>query len=420
MPRPRSAVPGYLHRKPTNQAYVVLKAADGRRRTVYLGEYNSPASRAEYARLLAGGPPVAKSNDTQCPPPGATVAEVLLAYLRFAATYYVGPDGRPTSELAEYRLAARGVRELFAPLPATELGPKKLAMIRDRWVASGMTRKDVNRRVGKVKRMFRWAAAEELVPPSVPAALATLLSLAKGRTPAPETEPIRPVAVDDVETVTPFVRPEVAGMVRVQLLTGMRPGEVCRLRPVDVDRSGGIWVFRPAGHKGAWRGKDRAVSIGPKAQAVLAEYWPTDPTDYVFSPRRAVESLRAERSAGRVTPRYPSHMQRNVAGGKSVKARQPAACYTQASYQKAVARGVVKANAARAKSNVADPLHGPNLPVVPHWHPNQLRHTHGTLVRKRFGLEAAQVALGHARADVTEIYAERDSDLAAVIAAELG
>ncbi len=57
---------------------------------------------------------------------------------------------------------------------------------------------------------------------------------------------------------------------------------------------------------------------------------------------------------------------------------------------------------------------------IPHWHPHQLRHTRGTEVRKKYGVEAAQVSLGHARADVTEIYAERNLDLAVQIAAETG
>jgi integrase len=54
------------------------------------------------------------------------------------------------------------------------------------------------------------------------------------------------------------------------------------------------------------------------------------------------------------------------------------------------------------------------------WHPNQLRHTFATLVRKRHGLEAAQVLLGHSRADVTQVYAERNEELAASVAALVG
>ena len=54
------------------------------------------------------------------------------------------------------------------------------------------------------------------------------------------------------------------------------------------------------------------------------------------------------------------------------------------------------------------------------WHPNQLRHSFATRVRKEHGLEAAQVLLGHARADVTQVYAERNEQLAAEIVAKLG
>ncbi|WP_246173510.1 tyrosine-type recombinase/integrase [Limnoglobus roseus] len=54
------------------------------------------------------------------------------------------------------------------------------------------------------------------------------------------------------------------------------------------------------------------------------------------------------------------------------------------------------------------------------WHPNQLRHSFATLVRRRYGLEAAQVLLGHVRADVTQVYAERNEALAAQVVAEVG
>jgi integrase len=54
------------------------------------------------------------------------------------------------------------------------------------------------------------------------------------------------------------------------------------------------------------------------------------------------------------------------------------------------------------------------------WHPNQLRHSFATRVRKQHGLEAAQVLLGHSRADVTQVYAERNEELAAKVAAKIG
>ena len=41
------------------------------------------------------------------------------------------------------------------------------------------------------------------------------------------------------------------------------------------------------------------------------------------------------------------------------------------------------------------------------WHPHQLRHNAATRLRKEFGLEAAQVILGHKTLAVTEVYAGR-------------
>jgi integrase len=54
------------------------------------------------------------------------------------------------------------------------------------------------------------------------------------------------------------------------------------------------------------------------------------------------------------------------------------------------------------------------------WHPNRLRHLRATEVRRLFGLEGAQVVLGHAKADVTQVYAERNDALAATVARQIG
>ena len=54
------------------------------------------------------------------------------------------------------------------------------------------------------------------------------------------------------------------------------------------------------------------------------------------------------------------------------------------------------------------------------WSPNRLRHSAGTEIRKHYGLEAAQVILGHASADVTQVYAERDLQKAVEIMREVG
>jgi site-specific recombinase XerC len=55
------------------------------------------------------------------------------------------------------------------------------------------------------------------------------------------------------------------------------------------------------------------------------------------------------------------------------------------------------------------------------WSPNQIRHAVATSIRAKFGLEAAQkTILGHAKADVTQVYAERDSQKAHDVMREIG
>ncbi len=54
------------------------------------------------------------------------------------------------------------------------------------------------------------------------------------------------------------------------------------------------------------------------------------------------------------------------------------------------------------------------------WSPNQLRHSAATEIRGQFGLEAAQVISGHAKADVTQVYAERNMTLGAEVMRKLG
>jgi site-specific recombinase XerC len=58
--------------------------------------------------------------------------------------------------------------------------------------------------------------------------------------------------------------------------------------------------------------------------------------------------------------------------------------------------------------------------VIPRWFPNQLRHNFATRMRKEFGLEVTRVLLGHTSVATSEIYAERDSQLAASIVAKIG
>lgn len=79
------SLPTYRHHKASNQAIVSIAGSD-----FYLGAYNTPASKAEYARLIGeyvatGRAPQRARDDTDEP---VSVAEVLLGYWKHAQVYY--------------------------------------------------------------------------------------------------------------------------------------------------------------------------------------------------------------------------------------------------------------------------------------------------------------------------------------------
>jgi integrase len=392
------SVPTYRRHKPSGQAVVTLTDPTGIRKDFYLGPFGSRESKAEYGRIIGEWSAAGRSIPQAGPTPSdLTVAEVLARFWSHAAGYYQHPDGTPTGELRNYADSIRPLKVQYAHTLAGDFGPLALKAVRESMVAAGLTRKVINQRVGRIKRVFKWAAAEQLVPPSVYHGLQALAGLGQGRTTATDPEPIGPVADDLVERTLAKLPRHVRGLIQFMRLTGARPGEACRLRRVDIDATGDVWSYRPARHKTSWRGKPRVVSIGPKAQAVVDEFPTEQPTDYVFSPGRQRAERFAALRAARKTKVQPSQANRANPRAK----RRPGLRYTPRTLYRAVVRAC-------------------KLAKVPSWHPNQLRHTVGTEIRKQFGLEGAQVALGHAKADVTQVYAERDQELAARIALAVG
>ena len=114
-------------------------------------------------------------------------------------------------------------------------------------------------------RVFGWGVENELIPPSVHHGLKAVSSLKKGRSEARESEPVKPVLESFVEAVQPFVSRQVWAMIQLQRLTGMRPGEVCRIRTIDLDTSGKVWSYLPESHKSEHHGRSRVIIFnGPR------------------------------------------------------------------------------------------------------------------------------------------------------------
>lgn len=407
-------VPELRLHKPTGQGYVRI---DGAFR--YLGRYDDPQTQQRYHRMIAEW--MAAGCQVFAEPDEITIKELITRYLAHVEQYYRKPDGTPTSEIDSIKSVLRVLGDLYSETRVQEFGPRALIAVRQRMIDQSWCRKSINKHVCRMRAMFRWATEHEMIPGGVYHALTAVAGLKRGRSGAREGDAVRPVSLQEVNAIQPFVSRQVWAMVQLQLLTGARAGEIVTLRKCDIDRSGEVWVYVPADHKTAHHGHERTIFFGPKAQEVLAPFLMRPDEMPLFSPAEAERERRAARFAARKTPLGYG----NCAGSNRRKAPMvtPGKSYDVDALRRAIARGCDHANpppeplAQREDETEIEwksrltPEQKKKLRAwrkAHRWHPHQLRHTAATALRKQFGLEAARVVLGHTSAAVTEIYAEID------------
>lgn len=434
MPRLAKAFPKYRRKIKSSgpQAVVTLNGKDH-----YLGPYGSQASKLFYDRLIAEWL-VAGRQSPSTAATTLTVEELIARYWEHAQEFYRRADGTPTPTASNMKPILRVIRRMYGDTDAEEFGPIALKAVRLRFVEMGHSRRTVNDYVDRIKHMFRWGVSEELVDESVVRRLDTVAGLRKGKTEAPDHAPIPPIGDEVVLATMPYLPPVIADMVRFARYTGARPGEICIIRPCDIDRTSEVWLYIPERHKTAHHDKSRAVAVGPKAREIIRSYLEREAGEYCFKPSEAVELYRKQRHAERRTPLSCGNRPGSKAAKRGRRKRrdaQPRDCYDDNSFRRAIHRA-------------CDRAFSPPVPLAPRphetitarnrrltekqraelkkwqsdhrWSPNQLRHSAATEIRQRFGIEAVAAVLGHSKTDTSEIYALRNLTLAASIANEIG
>lgn len=352
----------------------------------YLGKYGTPESIKAYQRFIAG----LTSGIYEPPEPidcNATVIELAERYLLFAERYYA-TDGKPTGEFFNVRCAVQDFIQMFGEDRGDQIGPRMLLALQDNLASRDFARTTINSRINRIRRFIRWCVSREFLPAAIYQAVITVDGLRKGHSYAYEPSPVEPVSLEAVEATLRFVAPVVADMARIQYLCGMRPGEVCKMRLADIDRSGPVWFYRPTVHKGTWRGKSLIKAIPKAAQEILGPYFTDEPDALLFDPRASVEWWAQQ--VPRKTKVHRYELRKRAAAKKTATAKPRA--WTTCSYGKAIQYGIARGRKAGLE--------------IPDWMPNQLRHAIAGEVSRQAGQQAASRWLGHSRLDTTAIYDE--------------
>lgn len=398
MPRPKNTLP-QLRAHISGQSYVRIDSRD-----YYLGKHGTPQSLARYAVLVAAY----QSNDCSLPqdfdtrsldaraglllapeielPPEyqaedpITMKHVTAAYKAHAEEYYAADDGIH----AKIRKVCDTLDKHSGNLEAQKFGPKLLADVRELWVNEGLCRNYVNFLTNLVFRIFRWAGRRELVPATAHPALKLIEPLQRGKTKARESKPVQAVDLETVRKTAKCLSPIVRDMLRVQCATGMRPSELCTMKPCEIDRSGDTWLYCPPKHKTAFKGVVRQIPIVGEAREVIENYINRPANAYVFCPKEAVGWHAATNRSERKTKVQPSQRNRAKKINPEVAAGD---CYTRDSYRRAITRAAKTAG-------------------VPAWFPYQIRHAVGTAVADVGNLELSKALLGHSDIATTQRYAK--------------
>lgn len=398
-------VPKYRLHRARGTAFVQhwsIKSSDHR---LYLGKYGTPESIEKYQAFLRDLANLDREDTEEeetvvIAGSYPTVEEVCAAYVKYAEKHYQREHGLSH----EFNMMVDAIKPLVEECGDTIaklFGPKRLKRVRRRLVKRKLARRTINHMVSRIKRIFRWASEEEIVPSHLYHRLTCVKGLYRGEMNCRDPKKVKPAPLVDIEALLPHLSPVVADMLRIQYWCDMRPAEVCIMRAVDIDMSGAIWLYRPHDHKTAWRECDQVKAIPPIAQVIIRKYLRPDLTAYLFSQTDTAAWRAEQRQANgkpRKTKRYPSE-ERRVQLKSATRVRRASRHadsmrFDTKSYYRAIGYGFKRA----AKAGIE----------IDRFAPNQVRHSITTFVSQRLGQQAAQRYAGHSDLNTTNIYTENE------------
>jgi integrase len=290
----------------------------------------------------------------------------------------------------------------FRSWPVKEFGPEQLLAVRQSLIdyryGSGNQqgeetrgnryhRPEINRVINQLHRMWGWGVGREITTEAQCRRLKEVKPLRAGRSDSPEPIKRPRVTQEEFDRVLEHTNPVVGDMLRLLWLTGMRPGEVCRMRPVDILHDDeACWLYIPGrdkgpvgDHKTAHRQRVRAIPLaGDARRIVAARVEDFDSLDPVFSPAEAVEAY--------MKKKFPTDKVADRTGQAPTHPMiKPGKMYAGSSLNNAVKRACKQAG-------------------VDKFTPYDLRRSAATRIRATLSKDAARLLLGHVSAATTEIY----------------
>ena len=229
-----------------------------------------------------------------------SIDELIIQYLESIRDRY-----EPTNSFTDYKKAGELLGRLYGKMSVTFFTiPHFQTLIRE-MLSAGLAKRTINQRIDAIKKMFQYALDYELITAEHFFKIKSVPRIRRDDIRVKPERVVPPVEVDVVNRTQPFFSPMIADMVTIQLHSGMRAGEVCRMNWNEIDRTGTVWMYRPEKHKTANKGTKRGIPLGPACQSVLEQYESSATTGgFVFNPQdieRRASAVRKPRTTNHKT-----------------------------------------------------------------------------------------------------------------------
>lgn len=202
-----------------------------------------------------------------------TISQMVTLFMEHGTADFAARRG--TSEAGNYRDATRELLLLYGDMMTTDFDVLHLKSVRALMIENGLCRSTINKqRIRRIRTIFRWATEHHQLNPMVTHRLQSVKALKPGVDGVLESKRKLPPTLEQIAAVLHDWRcPKVnRDMLRFQLMTGARPGEVVGCRGDEISQATNPWQWQPVRHKNAHREHPRLIPIGPRAQLSIVPY----------------------------------------------------------------------------------------------------------------------------------------------------
>ena len=255
------------------------------------------------------------------------------------------------------------------------------------------TRRGINDTLKWVKKILKWGVGRNIVKNETLIGIENELKLLRiGERGAKDNIKRSRVTEEEFNKVVSVCTSVVGDMLRLVWHTGMRPYEICEMRPFDILRDDPeCWLYIPGRdktpvgmHKTTRYGKVKVIPLAGECIQILSKrITDYNSKEYLFSPQESMAEFRETKRRDRKTPLSCGNKPGSNVKDKPKK--KPGNIYTNNSFAQACKRACKRAG-------------------VEEFVPYDLRRTVATKTRAELGKEAARTLLGHADQSVTDIY----------------